>query len=354
MHRNLSVLGNHPTTLFLICVVIFGIAAAPSMAGQPPVAFDGWDGSSNVFGGRRTEFVVLSSIQSPWQGRLGWSLAIDRRVIARGERAVDFDRRGPSHAVIAIDVPEVKQGVVLQAELSVGLFATGKAEPVDTMKWTLWIFPDDPFAGRRQWLEELHIHLFDPPGNTRRVFEQMEIPFLELGNVESAGDRNRGILVIGEGISLDEYRGLAAIMVQSATRGTDVLCLAPADGLIVLPGTEEDDLPQPGRLVLRRTDVIRELDKRLDPKGLLPGTSLVLGSDRNRLVAEVTHDDTGWAWLEATYPVKQGRLVVCSFGMIENWDAGPTPRFLFARLLEYVSTNNHPSLSRGENDDHQK
>ena len=53
-------------------------------------------------------------------------------------------------------------------------------------------------------------------------------------------------------------------------------------------------------------------------------------------VGEVNAEE-GWPWLEIQ-PGGAGRpFVICGFGVISAWDAGPTPRFLFARLLHYLA-----------------
>ena len=43
-------------------------------------------------------------------------------------------------------------------------------------------------------------------------------------------------------------------------------------------------------------------------------------------------------------PAGGGKLVICGFDFMgkNKWDASPTPRYLFARLLEYLTEKNAP------------
>jgi hypothetical protein len=65
--------------------------------------------------------------------------------------------------------------------------------------------------------------------------------------------------------------------------------------------------------------------------------SFNLTAENGIVVGEVAAGADGWAYLEAEYP-SRGRLVICGFGLLgKPWDAGPTPRYLFARMLEHIT-----------------
>jgi hypothetical protein len=66
------------------------------------------------------------------------------------------------------------------------------------------------------------------------------------------------------------------------------------------------------------------------------------------IVAAVVNGAGGWCWLEMTFPQGKGKLMLCGFALIEGWDAGPTPRFLFARLLELLSPSGAAGTKREE------
>ena len=59
-----------------------------------------------------------------------------------------------------------------------------------------------------------------------------------------------------------------------------------------------------------------------------------LVGERGTVNVEVT-DGQGWPWVEMEYE-GGGRLIICGFAMIEQWESTPAPRFLLARMLEYV------------------
>ena len=88
--------------------------------------------------------------------------------------------------------------------------------------------------------------------------------------------------------------------------------------------------------------MISQLDKRLDTRGWPPdgkviAAGLALKAVEGSVVGEITDGTSGWPWLEVQY-AKQGRLVVCGFGLMNHWEASPTPRYLFARVLESLTT----------------
>jgi len=336
--------------ILLAAVAILWVAAPQALGAESDVSVTVLEGFSTFFGGRRAEFHCTVTAKASFKGRLSWSLTVGRRTLARGETSVAAGPRKVGTVEIQCDLPQVAEGVVMPAVLSVACYAPNARTPAASLAKSLWIFPDNPFASRSRWLKQLRIHLFDPAGKTRKVLRKQAIPFTETGNVDSLTAMDRGVLIIGEGTSLKEYRGLPRIMVQVAAKGIPVLCLAPSNGQFVLPGTERTDLPRPSRIAFRRADVIRELDKRLDagtwpPDGKLAAGGLALKSDRDRVIAQVVAGEAGWPWLEARFAGGRGKLIVCSFALIRKWDAGPTPRFLFARLLEYATADEKHSTS---------
>jgi len=228
--------------------VILWAAMPESLGAEADVSLAVLENWSNVFGGRRAEFHCSVTARKSFQGRAGWSLAVGRRTIARGETPVTAGPQKAGSVAIQFDVPPVKEGVVMPAVLSVSCYDPKAGAPAASLEKPLWIFPEDPFAGRSQWLKQLQIHLFDPVGKTRQVFEKAAIPFTETRNVDSLSALEEGILVIGEGTPLEEHRGLPRIMIETAAKGIPVLCLAPANGQFPVPGTEKPIFPAPAAL----------------------------------------------------------------------------------------------------------
>jgi hypothetical protein len=259
----------------------------------------------------------------------------------------------------------VKEGLVIEARLSVEVYDGGGGRRMAGHDRRLWIFSGDPFAQRSQWLKELKITLFDPQGDTQKVFQQAKIPFHQVHNVAALAEMTEGVLVVGQGTSLEEYRSLPEILVRVAAGGVPAICLAPSAGTLPMPGAEGPEaelplapsagplpmpgaegpkarLPVPKHVVLRRQDAITALDKRLDadawpPDGKIVASTISIGAERNRVVGRVGKEKTGWPWIEVHYPKQRATLLICGFGIVDRWDAGPTPRYLFAQMLEFVA-----------------
>jgi hypothetical protein len=295
----------------------------------------------NVFGDTKTTFHYTVRAGEAIEGRAQWSLAVNRRTVERGEAAVKAAAGGAAEVEVAINVPAVREGVIVEAQLAVGVYAAGEEKPAASYTKTLWIFPRDPFVDRSKWLKELKITLFDPSGKTADVLEKARVPFTFTKNTAALDDLKEGILVIGEGTSWKDHRALGEAVVQAAARDVPVLCLAPGEGSITLPGSTDAELPLSTGLSLRREDVIAELDKRLDsiawpPDGSLSVCRLAIKGDRDRVSLEVTQERHAWPWIEARYAGK-GRLLICGFGIVRQWEATPAARYLLSELFSRLT-----------------
>jgi hypothetical protein len=305
---------------------------------------------SGVLGGQETTLDYNITTPEGFRGRLGWSLSVDQRTLARGEIALTAEAGRPNRAAVRFKVPEVKVGVVIQARLSVEVYDGGRGGRLAGHERPLWIFSDDPFALRADWLKELKITLFDPQGDTQKILERAKIPFRQIQHVGALQEMTGGVLVVGQGTSLEEYRNLPEILVRLAAGGVPVLCLAPSAGSLPMPGAgmPGTELPVPKHVVLRRQDAITALDKRLDadgwpPEGQIVASTISITADGHRVVGQVGKEESGWSWIEVHYPHERATLLICGFAVVDRWDAGPTPRYLFAQMLELIAPRTNPT-----------
>ena len=292
---------------------------------------------SAVFGDSEATFTYAVKSEGRFNGALTWRHSAGQRTIARGEIPVtDADE-----IAIRLRIPPVREAVAVETTLTVALQPRGGGEAVASHSRRVWIFPRDPFAGRIRWLESLEIRLFDPKGATHDAFNALSIPMQEVRNLAAMQQVESGVVIIGEGVSWRDYRALGDALPVVAAKGVSVLCLAPADGVFVLPGTREAEGPAPRSISLCREDLIARYDKRLDvaawnSRGELIARRMDITSDRRLVTVEVAADETGWPWLELEYS-SQGKWIVCGFGVIEHWEASPNARFFLAALLEQFS-----------------
>ena len=218
--------------------------ASEAAAPEPEASLVAVTKASCVFGGRRTSLQLEAASQRAFEGRVGWSLAVYGGTVARGETGLTTRPGRPTRITLPLDVPQIREGLIVPADLSVRLFPADGSMVAAVLEKRLWVCSEDAFAGRSQWLEKLRIHLFDPVGKTRKVLDQSGIPYSLTGNVESLAAAGDGLVLIGEGVSLKAYRGLPRIMVEAAARGVPVLCLSPADGRIRVPDGTGGDSPE--------------------------------------------------------------------------------------------------------------
>jgi hypothetical protein len=321
---------------FALCVTLLVVSAS---AAQEKISLEPQQKWSNVFGGKEVDFTFR--VSGPFQGRASWNFSLNQRTLASREVPITSAPGKPADLVVHLDLPKVKDGLSLKTRLLVSIYAQGSNPPAATLEKTLWIFPANPFAGQAQWLRVLKITLYDPPGTTARVFKEMDIPFVEARDLEALNAVRAGTVIIGEGVSFQEQRVLPELIVKLAARGLPVLCLAPSDGILPIPVAQDAGLRRPEGFSIRRQNIITRLDKRLDaeewPGGKVVLSSVALKGDGAATVGEAIQGKEGWPWMEIDFPTARGKVIVCGFGLMSNWDASPAPRFLFARILERLT-----------------
>jgi hypothetical protein len=317
--------------------------------GEPPGLVTCVDPVWCVFADRPTTFKYAWAGHTKQVTQLEWKLAIGDRVVSEGaiRPEIVVDAAQGDRVAITLKMPPVKPGITVAGELSVSLLAANAR--ADSCTRPLYIFAEDPFVDRRQWLEKLNIGLFDPDGRTATAFESHEIPFTRLNSAGAIDATRNGVLIIGEGISWSDHSGAMKAARRAALRGEQVLCLAPSEGDLPLYVEASDAPTEVSTLLVAHESVIRRFDKRFETRAWVGGPSavarLAIVSEKDVMLARVADVPTAWPWLELHFRDttdwhKDGRLIVCGFGVIKYWDEGPVPRYLLNAIME-SSTENH-------------
>ncbi len=313
-------------------------------AAEPTVSVRRVDSWTNLFAGKPAAMTCEVSSKQPGEASLSWSLVVSGGVVARGEKAVTLDAARAVQVSWDVDIPEVKPGLIVPAMLRLAVHpqpGAPKFEPVEA-SIALSICSPDATALRGEWLKSLDIVLFDPAQRTADVFERHRIPCRVADDPQCAA-LTKGLILYGEGIDPARLDAVWSAAIEAASSGRRVLVMAspgasvPIDGLI---SSADDSLRS---VSLKRNDIIRELDKRLDatawPKpGRLVGSSLHLSVRGEQPRVEFRDDAKGWSWLHVRHR-SGGRLIWLGLGLAESWEATPTARYLLLKVLEELSTD---------------
>ncbi len=283
--------------------------------------------------------------------RLFWSfISAERRVLSRGEVDLAAQAGEPTRATIRLHTPTVNPGVVLQTALLVAAVSRdAPGKPQAAQQRLLSIFPPNPFADRVEHLKRAPLRIFDPRANTSKALTALQVPLEEVYNPAALVDLSPGLLLVGEGISFAEERGLADVLVAAAVKGQTVVCLAPTGGTIPLPLDSDGSTASASSVTLRKQEVISQFDKRLDAlswpvDGRVVASGVAIKTEGLALVGEVAAGDKNWPWLDVGFP-GGGRLVICGFGILAHWNETPAPRYLLASVLESIVNDRNPSAN---------
>ena len=106
---------------------------------------EGW---SAVFVDQKIEFSYTLTVPKAFKGRGGWTLTAHDRVLAHGSLALPSEAQKPATSRVQFELTQNREGVVVQALLSVAVYADGREKPEAKHDRTVWLFPRDPFAQR--------------------------------------------------------------------------------------------------------------------------------------------------------------------------------------------------------------
>lgn len=296
----------------------------------------------NLEAGTNAEFHAVIQSPAATRGNLQWSVTVGPRPIIRREIEVAVEAGRPAVVPIQFSVPPLKDDLAINARLTVTFQPQGAGpdQAVSSPEKTLWFFAANPFANHATSLEKKKIALFDPEGKTQKRFEESGIPFVLVPRLDAIANIKEGLLIVGEGIALPDFRTLGDLCLAVAARGVPVLCLALREGQFRLIDRDDKSLPPPQAMSYRHSDIIKNLDKRLDadawpPDGVVASHTLAISGGRGPIVADVADGRNEWPWIEMTY-ASNTRAIFCQFDIVGKWEVSPAPRYLLAALLDYL------------------
>lgn len=333
------------TDLRVLLLALLGAASCDSHClAQAPAAVVECRSSWQAF--LEGEFVNLTFAArncDPKAARLRWSFTVGTETVMSGHRPLAVRPGTGCTSTIALQMPRLQGEAATSGSVHVALVGLRDETEVATFEKPIWVFAESPFEGRLEWLERLDIALFDPAETTACELDALGVPYEPLSSVDEITDEaaSRGVLIVGEGASFADEEGLAEALLTVASLGRPVLVLAPTGGSLRVPGLGRVSEPQPRRVSFRRGEAISSLDPRLDANQWPGCDEIVLGGFQlqtkpQTLTAEFGEQEQRWPWLDVEYSAR-GRLIVCGFGVMREWDQGATPRHLFARLLEVLA-----------------
>jgi hypothetical protein len=331
----------------VVAIVGAAVSAAAVSAAAAPLVVAPADGRTSWFAGREATLGTVIRGGHAVEGKLVWVLAVASRTLATGAADVRHAAEGETRQDVTVPLPEGRAGVVVEAEFAAALVDAAGMR-LGACSRRVRIFPADPFADRTRWLESLGIVVIDPRGDTEKLLASAGVPFASVRADSDVTALESRLIVVGEGTSWAEHPRLPHDLAVVVARGAGVLCLAPGDGAMPLPGTDDEARVVATRLVLRRADVVADLDDRLDARDWSAAGETVVGplritADGDAVVVRADAERDGWAWLEAGFVGRdseapaRGKLVVCGLGIVARWDETPAARFLFAALLDRLA-----------------
>jgi hypothetical protein len=259
---------------------------------------------------------------------VGWVVTVAGKVVARREFRAEPTGAKSKAVSLRVKLPQPRPGIVVSVTVTL-LAPRGQPTTVP-----MFVFPADPVVEKRAAIRSLDLAVYDPKGKTVARLEQLEVAYRRIRTLPQLRAET-GAVLIGEDVALGGRGGIGDTLVDLTRKGCDVICLAPASGIVPLPN------PKPfatGKLTFDGIEAIRRVDKRFGVhfsgnNARSAASPFQISTIGRRPVLQFDRKYDGWVWFEYETEPRRGRLRVCSVALEKAWDKSPVPRYLLVGLL---------------------
>ncbi len=251
-----------------------------------------------------------------------WKISSNGRTLVSGDARTDAS----GDATISFMLPELKPGVVVDAELTWGV---EKSEHTQALRF----HSPNPFKEKRKVISDAGVGVWcqDPEASKlRKLFTRLDVPFAAAEAMASF----TGAVLLVEGMDFDESPGMFATIRDLCGKGAQVIVVPPVKGGMSF------DSATCSRILLAGNNQITSFDKKLDPAlwGGKPLEALKMkwqtsdGTDCLRITGGLDSSAAGFTYCEME--IGKGHLIFCGWDLAGGSDISPTPLALLKVLID--------------------
>ena len=271
---------------------------------------------------------------------LHWKLKSKGRTLSNGQKPIRFGSGDTVTTTLPLQAPSIKPGISLEAKLIIEMVDGVDSSQVVLHESKINIYGPDLFLTDRYFYQQLNIRLFDPVGKTSKIFNDLKIPYQLWSKSQLMNSVEKGLIVVGAEVDLDNQRGLISELIKLSREGQHVLILQPSSGDVSISQLSEETSIQPSTIYFSDNSVVQSFAKgyRWITDDAINGHGIALQSYRQAVLAKILEDgQRGWQWLSISFDQSGGRFIICMLPFLEYMGQGPVPQIIFSRLLAYIN-----------------
>lgn len=272
---------------------------------------------------------------------ISWKLTSLGRVLSSGVESIKLNTNNNVNASLPLRTPFVKSGVKINAQLIIDAVYNTDSTVSEHYEFDLDIYGANIFLHEQNVYQKLNIQLFDPVGQTSNIFDKLKVPYRTLSRSKLINFSGKGLIVIGAGVEINEYRDLPTVLIELAHKGHKLLILQPASATLPLSELVSGLGAPPPSISFSNEIKIPNYtqDYQWDNDSGIRSNHIILNANRQEVSAQVIkskHD--GWDWFHLNYHPSQGKLIICMLPFIDQLDRDPIKQLIFGQLLHYASS----------------